>query len=59
VFCVDLRTNSDYFPLQHWATDSHQFPFVRLSVTAAPVVLSSAQQYSVLTASYSYLLLVT
>jgi len=18
VFCVDLRTNSDYFPIQHW-----------------------------------------
>jgi len=21
VFCVDLRTNSDYFPIQHWLTD--------------------------------------
>jgi len=21
VFCVDLRTNSDYFPLQHYLTD--------------------------------------
>jgi len=20
VFCVDLRTNSDYFPIQHWLT---------------------------------------
>ena len=23
VFCVDLRTNSDYFPVQHWLTGFH------------------------------------
>ena len=33
VFCVDLRTNSDHFPIQHWTTHSrHQFPSVRLSL---------------------------
>jgi len=33
VFCVNLRTNSDHFPIQHWATDSHHhFPSVRLSL---------------------------
>ena len=54
VFCADLRTNSDYFPIQHLAIDSrHQFPSVRLSLQH---MLSSM---SVLTASYSNLLLVT
>jgi hypothetical protein len=23
VFCVDLRTNSDYFPVQHWLAGFH------------------------------------
>ena len=30
VFCVDLRTNSDYFPIQHYLIDFYNRDGVRL-----------------------------
>jgi hypothetical protein len=30
VFCVDLRTNSDYFPIQHWLTGFYNLDAVCL-----------------------------
>ena len=64
VFCVDLRTNSSTISLSSTGPLTvviSSLPSVRLSVCTAPVQLRSAQLssvvLSVLTASYSYLLL--